>query len=733
MTTLTDIKTGPNRVEGRAKVSGGAIYVNDTLRPNLAHVAFAGSAIASGRIRAIDTRAAEAAPGVIAVFTHETLPPLTEPGGMREPIVALHGDRIHYADQFIAAVVADTTAAAEAAARLITAEYDIDTPIATLDAAEATAFEPEQWNAFRTPTSSRGDADGAVASAPVQIDWTVETAMRQHNPIEANTTAAEWDGDRVTIWNADQYIVETMQIAARALGIPEENVTVLVDYVGGAYGCKVGPWPHTILTAHIARLVGRPVKMALSRRQMYSSAGHMPATRQRIRIGLSDDGRLQGIVHESLSQGPTHDPQYCEWAAMPSRYLYDCENVRTQHLVAPMHNGAPTTMRAPHEGVGLFALDTALDDVSYRLGIDPVELRLRNIPPRDQHFDIPWSTNAQAEVYHAGMEAFGWADRPAEAGTLRDGDELVGIGMASALRPNSKTNAEARASVDAEGRITVASATSEIGTGTPTALSIVAAEELGLPIERINVLMGDSTLPPAPYVAGSVTMASVGSAVLLAVRALKDELGRIAVAQGGSPLFGADAASVTFHGDVLIHSDDPSRRDTFASIAARAEGGAIFAMGRFAPEQTGSNSRSLGAQFVEVRVDPLIGRIRVSRMLGVFAVGRIISPKTARSQATGGMIWGIGEALMEKTDLDPRTARPVNASFLDNYVPVQGDVPEIDVIFLDDTDRDPNPLGSKSIGEVVSTGVAPAIANAIYHATGKRLNKLPVTSEMVLG
>ncbi|MEM9012495.1 MAG: xanthine dehydrogenase family protein molybdopterin-binding subunit [Pseudomonadota bacterium] len=733
MTALTDLKTGPSRVEGRAKVTGTARYANDTMRPGMAHLAFAGAAIARGRVTAIDTSAAEAAPGVIAVYTHLNLPKLTQPGGMREAIVALQGDVIHYADQFIAGVVAETPAAAEAATRLIRAAYDAEPPVSTMDAAMANAFQPEQWNGFRTPTSSRGDADAAYAAAPVRIDWTVETAMRQHNPIEANATMAEWDGDRVTIWNADQYIVETREIAARTFEIPEENVTVLIDYVGGGYGCKVGPWPHTMLTALIAREVGRPVRMALSRRQMYSSAGYMPATRQRLRMGLAEDGRLQAIVHESVCQGPAHDPQYCEWAAIPSRYLYACENVRTQHRVAPMHCGAPTTMRAPHEGVGIFALDTALDELSYRLGIDPVELRLRNIAPRDQHFDLPWSTNAQAEVYRTGAEAFGWSDRPAEVGRLRDGDELIGIGMASALRPNTKTNAEARVSIDAEGQVTVASATSEIGTGTPTALSIVAAEELGVPMDRVTVRMGDASLPRAPFVAGSVTMNSVGSAVLLGARALKERLAEAAVGDEASPLFGLDAAALVANDGAIADPADPTRRETFASVAARADGGEVSALGAFAPEQTGSNSRSLGAQFVEVRVDPLIGRIRVSRMLGVFAVGRIISPKTARSQATGGMIWGIGEALMEKTELDPVTARPVNASFLDNYVPVQGDVPDIDVIFVDDADTDPNPLGSKSIGEVVSTGVAPAIANAIYHATGKRLTRLPITSEMVLG
>ncbi|MEM8772255.1 MAG: xanthine dehydrogenase family protein molybdopterin-binding subunit [Pseudomonadota bacterium] len=732
MSKLTTMKAGLARVDGLQKVRGQARYTGDIVLPRMAYVAFAGAKIASGRVRSIDTTRAEAARGVIAVYTHENTPRLPQPGGMREPIVALQGTRIHYADQFIAAVVAETPAAAEAGAALIEATYAEEAPVATFEAGLANAFEPEAWNAFRTPISLRGDPDAAYEESPQKIDLTVETAMRQHNPLEANTTVAQWRGDKLMIWNADQYIYETKEIAARAFEIPEEDVTVKVDFVGGGYGCKVGPWPHTMLTAQIAKLAGRPVKMVLSRRQMYSSAGHMPATRQHVRMGFESDGRLRAIIHESTSQGPTHDPQYCEWGAMPARYLYDCENVRTQHYVSPMHNGAPTTMRAPHEGAGIFGLDTALDMLAHRLEIDPVALRLRNIPPRDQHFDLPWSTNAQADVYRQGAEAFGWSARNPKPGARRENGELIGMGMASALRPNSKTTAHARVSINGDGEVIVASATSEIGTGTATALTIVAAEALGVSPDQVTVRIGDTSFPRAPYVAGSVTMNSVGSAVLIGARALKARLAQAAVAHEGAPLYGADPETLIAQDGALVDPADPRRRESLAAMARRAEGGGVSEVGTFEPAAATSSSRSLGAQFVEVRVDPLLGRIRVSRMLGAFAVGRVVSPKTARSQATGGMIWGVGEALMEKTELDPATARPVNASFLDNYVPVQGDVPEIDVLFVDDIDTDPNPLGSKSIGEVVSTGVAPAIANALYNATGVRVTSLPIRTETLL-
>jgi xanthine dehydrogenase YagR molybdenum-binding subunit len=710
--TIAFIGQPVSRIDGRQKVTGGATYAAEFDVPGLAHGAIVRSTVANGRIASIDSAAAERAPGVVAVLTHRNAPRLAyrahkavvDPD-VGERLHVLQDDRVSHQGQPIALVIADTLEQANHAATLVRITYASETGTIDITRAEPvlpTRQQPDQPE--RRPSETRrGDPEGAFAAAEVKVDQTYVIPRENHNPIEMHATIAAWDGDRLTLWDKTQWVHNTADEIAAVFGIPAQNIRVVSPFVGGAFGSGLRTWPHVTLAALGARVAGRAVKVMLSRREMYYGVGYRPHTVQRVALGASPDGRLAAIVHDGFQETSTYE-EFTEALLDSSRFLHSCPNVYTRHRLAPMNVHTPTYMRAPGEVSGIFALESAMDELAVALNIDPVELRVRNEPEQDESKKLPFSSRSTRECYRAAAERFGWSRRNPEPRSMRDGRLLIGWGMATATYPMNYAPASARARLLPDGTAEVTSAASDMGPGTWTSMTQVAAETLGLPIERVKFILGDTRLPRAPVHGGSLTMASVGSAVQAACRSAREE----ALARGG-----ANALS-----DAMRRLGQP--------IEATADVKPGDESQRF-------SMHAFGAVFVEVAVDPDLGEARVRRIAGAYEAGRIVNPKMARSQCIGGMIGGIGMALMEHSVVDPRNGRVPNANLAEYAVPLHADTPQImDVIFVEEHDPHVNPLGVKGIGEIAMVGVAPAIANAIFHATGKRIRELPVTPEKLL-
>ena len=544
---------------------------------------------------------------------------------------------------------------------------------------------------------------GALASAEVKVDQTYVIPRENHNPIEMHATIAAWEGDRLTLWDKTQWVGGVAEEIAAVFGIPAENIRVVSPFVGGAFGSGLRAWPHVTLAALGARVAGRPVKLMLSRREMYYGTGFRPHTIQRVALGATRDGRLAAIVHDAHQETSSYE-EYTEALLDASRILHSCPNVHTRHRLAPMNVHTPTWMRAPGEASGIFGLECAMDELAVALNIDPVELRLRNEPEQDESKKLPFSSRSTRECYRVGAERFGWSRRNAKPRSMRDGRLLIGWGMASATYPMNFSPASALAKLLPDGTAEIASAASDMGPGTWTSMTQVAADALGLPIERVKFRLGDSRLPKTPPHGGSMTMASVGSAVQAACRKAREE----AIARGGTN----DLAE--------------AMRRIGQAVEASADSTPSDASQRF-------SMHAFGAVFTEVAVDPDLGETRVRRIVGAYGAGRIVNPKTSRSQCIGGMIGGIGMALMEHSVVDRRNGRVTNANFAEYAVPVHADAPPVmDVIFVDEHDPHVNPLGVKGLGEIAIVGVASAITSAVFHATGRRIRELPVTLEKLL-
>ena len=701
-----------SRVDGRQKVTGGATYAAEFDVPGLAHGAVVRSTVANGRIASIDSRAAERATGVVAVLTHRNAPrlPYREHKALVDAVIGerlhvLQDDRVSHQGQPIALVIADTLEQANHAAMLVRVAYAPETGATDISGAEPVLPTQEKTDqgAGLPPETRRGDPEGALASAEVKVDQTYVIPRENHNPIEMHATIAAWDGDRLTLWDKTQWVHNVADEIAAVFGIPADNIRVVSPFVGGAFGSGLRTWPHVTLAALGARMAGRPVKLMLSRREMYYGVGYRPHTVQRVALGASRDGRLAAIVHDGYQETSTYE-EFSEALLNASRFLHSCPNVYTRHRIAPMNVHTPTYMRAPGEASGVFALESAMDELAVALNIDPVELRLRNEPERDEFEKLPFSSRSTRECYRAAAERFGWSRRNPEPRSMRDGRSLIGWGMATATYPMNYAPASARARLLPDGTAEVTSAASDMGPGTWTSMTQVAAETLGLPIERVRFILGDTRLPRAPVHGGSMTMASVGSAVQAACRRARED----ALARGG-------ANDLT---DAMRRLGQP--------VEASADVQPGDASQRF-------SMHAFGTVFVEVAVDPDLGETRVRRIVGAYGAGRIVNPKTTRSQCIGGMIGGIGMALMEHSVVDARNGRVPNANFAEYAVPVHAAAPPLmDVIFVEEHDPHVNPLGVKGVGEIALVGVAPAITSAIFHATGKRIRELPVTPDKLL-
>ncbi|MER7460038.1 xanthine dehydrogenase family protein molybdopterin-binding subunit [Micromonospora sp. NPDC126480] len=728
------VGSAKQRVEARLKVTGRAPFTADHGTAHgleeVAHAVIVDSSVGRGRITSIDTTEADAVPGVVRVISHANAPTLPyddnagrslNPPGER--LRVFQDDRVLFFGQPVAVVVADTLEAAQHAARLVEVRYDAEDPVTDLGAAPAD--EPVRY--------SRGDAEEALGSAPVRLDLTYRLARNHHNPMEPHATVARWEGDRLTVWDKTQWVGDgTQRELSTVFGLPREQVRVISPYLGGAFGSALRCWPHVTIAALAARETGRPVKLVLTRRQLYTGTGFRPAYEYRLRIGADRHGRVLATDHDIRSETSSYET-FTEAVTAPGQTLYRTPHVRQAYRTVPLDVNTPTWMRGPGFASGVHVLETALDELAHELGIDPIELRRRNEPEQDEVSGLPFSTRRLLECYAVGAREFGWAERNPTPGSTRDGNWLVGIGTASAVCETGRSAARASVQLRVDGTALVQSATSDMGPGTYTSMTQIAADELGVDLDDVVFRLGDSDLPPAPSHSGSKTTASVGSAVLDGARQVRQKAVELAVADTRSPLYGADPADVVVAHGVLRSRNDPARRDSYRALIGRNGRSRLEAIGAYVPPTGQSHSMSAyGAVFAEVGVDSALGLVRIRRMLAVYDVGRIINPLLADSQAVGGMVGGIGMALLERTVTDHRDGRIVNANLADYLVPVSADVHDLRAIFLDGRDDHADPLGVKGLGEVVQVGVAPAIANAVFHATGRRVRELPITVEALL-
>lgn len=730
-----------DRVDGRAKVTGGARYAAEAADfPHLAEAVLVQSTIGAGRIAEIDTRAAERAPGVILVMTHKNAPRLASSKGSPiqpgEGYPLLQDDRILFNGQHIAVVVAESFEQATHAAMLIKARYEHATAPVRLDQALDRLQVPKNFRGGeREPDSKRGDPDAAFAGAPITIDQTYTTPIEHHNPMEPHAAIASWDGDKLALYHSTQGVMGSRLRIAELLGIAQENIHIVSHYVGGGFGCKGSCWPHVTLTAMAARLARRPVRLVLTRRQMFYSNGYRSKTIQRLRLASDKDGKLLAVMHDGKSQTGLVG-EFVEPVGLATEIMYSCANVAVTHRVAPINAAMPTFMRAPGEATGMYALESAMDELAYAAGIDPLELRLRNYAERDEAKNVPFTSKELRACYLRAAEAFGWSRRNPVPRSMRASDGLlIGWGMASATYPGNRSEAGAAIRIECDGTVIVRSATQDIGTGTYTTMTQVAAECLGVPVEQVRAELGDSTMPKAPVSGGSQSSASVLPAVQKAAQSARRQL--LALASGRNapgPLQGARADDLDIAAGFVLRKSDPGKRASLAELMQSTGREAIEATEDAKPgdEENTYSAHSFGAHFVEVGVDPDLGEVRIRRYVAAFAGGRIVNAKTARSQYIGGIVFGLGMALTEEGETDPRSGRVANANIAEYLVPVHADVPDITILQIAEQDSVFNSLGIKGIGELPMVGVAAAVANAVYHATGKRIRDLPIRPDKLI-
>ncbi|AVH58568.1 MULTISPECIES: xanthine dehydrogenase family protein molybdopterin-binding subunit [Streptomyces] len=735
-----------DRVDGRSKVSGTAHYTADHTFDNMSYAFLVGARVASGRVTSIDASEALASEGVLAVLTHENLPRIaTQPplipslAGMPAPgqtFFPLQDDVVHYEGQPVAIVVADTLERAQWAAALVRVTYDETPFVVTIDQGRDQAYEPEAiFAGFIPGRNQRGDINAGLAQADVRIDAEYTYAANNHNPIEPSATTAVWDGDELTLHDATQGVAATQLTVAALLGLTPSKIRVISHFVGGSFGCKAMIWAHPALSAMAARYVERPVKLALTRADMFTSVGFREEQVQHITLGATEEGRLTALRHHKLS--PTsHFDNWAEPSLGVASQMYACPNYEGVYELFRANTMTPTFMRAPGEASGMFALESTMDELAHRIGVDPVELRLRNHTDVDPNTGNPWSSEGLAECLRRGAERFGWQRRAPEPRSHRDGNWLIGYGMATAGYPVYGPNnpQRARARIYADGSAVVQAATPDFGTGVSTVMTQVAADALGIPFERCRFEGGDTVLPTIAAAVGSSGSGMISAAVHTAATNLRDQLIRLAISDAESPLHGADPGAITVQSGRMRLRERPDTGETYSELMHRNFLPDTDATGAWSPssQTTQYGMMTFGAQFAEVAVDVDLGVVRVRRMVGAFAPGRVLNPKTARSQLMGGMIWGLGQALLEANYMDPRRGRWVADSLGDYLIPVNADAPDVDVELVEVEDKIVNPLGVKGVGEVGQVGVAAAIANAIHHATGRRVRKLPITIEDLL-
>ena len=744
------------RVDGPLKVTGGARYPSDMAVAHPAYAYFHTSAIALGRITAIDEREARAVAGVLDIMTWENsagnfapIAILSLGGPGSTSIQPLQSPDIRHANEIVAVVLADSFEAAREASHRLKVTYEERAPTGTFDdpglvVQDAKAADPRFENV------KVGDAAAAFDAAPVKIDQRYATPVQHHNPMELFTTTAQWQGDELTVYEASQFVVGMQHGIAAQLKMDPDKVRLVSHFAGGAFGCKGAVTPRTALIATAARRLNRPVKLVPSRAQGFTLATHRAETRHHVKLAADRDGKITALVHEGEEVSSRPD-SYKVGGTDTTTRMYAISNIASKVTILHADRDTPGFMRAPAEVPYMFALESAMDELAYALNIDPVELRRINDAQVEPVKGLRYSSRSLNQCFSAAAETFGWSRRNPKPMSTTDGDWQVGWGCASAIYPATIGASFARVTLTATGgKVEVAG--HELGTGAYTIYAQTASELLGLPVSKIDVLMGDSRLPPAPLAGGSNNAASISNAIAVACEEIRGKLAAAAVADVRSPLAGADPAGLKL-ADTALRAPD-GRKEALSKATARVGGGVIEVLGGNEPKSVapgslaglrlgklgatgGSRGKDLvkfafGAQFVEVRVHRRTREVHVPRLVGAFAAGRIMNPTTARSQLLGGMTWGVSSALFESTEIDRRTARYTNDNFAEYLIPVNADIPDVEVIFVPETDTQVNPLGIKGVGELGVVGANAAVCNAIFHATGVRIRELPVRIEKLL-
>jgi xanthine dehydrogenase YagR molybdenum-binding subunit len=734
-----------SRLDGYEKTMGRARYTGDISLPDTAYAAIVGATISSGRINAIDRSGALNAAGVIAVLTHENLPALPgEPhllpslvGGPApgQSFFPLQSDEIHYYGQPIAVVVADSYEGAQRAAWLVNTSFDEAPSTTTIDQGRELAYEPQMlFGGLMPAQGARGDVEAALAGAHVVVDAIFHMAANHHNALEPPTTTAVWDADRLTLYDATMGVRATQLTVAHLLGVSLSKIRVISSFVGGSFGSKAMIWPHVTLAAIAAREIGRPVRLALTRPQAFTATGHREEQEHHLRLGATRTGRVTAIRHEKLSI-TSHFDDWAEPATGVSSQIYDVENFAGAHRLIRGNTMTPTFTRGPGESVAAFVLESCMDELAYELEIDPVELRRMNHGPHDPRGN-PWSSDGLPECLGRGAELFGWDQRNPTPRSQRDGEWLIGHGMAAAGYPVAlfMPEQQARARIYEDGSAVIEAGTPEFGTGVGTMMTQVVADALGLPLEAVSYKLGDSDLPNITSAVGSAGSTMVSAAVLEAANALRQRVIALAVSDEQSSLHGADPSAIDVRDGRLTLRDTQDAGESYAELLGRNRQTYAEAIGSWRPPplDTPHGLLTFGAQFADVAVDPDLGLVRVRRMVGAFAPGRVLNPKLARSQLMGGMLWGLSQALLEGNPMDSRSGRWGAISLGEYLVPVNADAPEITVEFVEVEDTGINPLGVKGVGEIGQVGAAAAIANAVFNATGRRIRELPLAAELVM-
>jgi len=721
------------RVDGPLKVTGTAMYTSDYNLPGMLYAMPVCSTIASGAITSIDTSRAEAMPGVKAVYhrtnigrIYRTAPPVGFSGILDERRPPFEDDTIRYYGQYVAVVVALTFEQAVAAADAVTVNYrsekhDVSDHLETDEKPKV--------------DSMRGKPDEAFAAAPVKLDETYATPVETHNPIELHASVASWDGQNFTLYETSQAVMNHRDVVAQMLGVPIENVRVISRFLGSGFGGKLWPWPHCVIAACAARNLNRPVKLVVTRDMMFQNVGHRPRTQQRIRIGATPEGKFVSLMQDSLNHTSILD-DYSEGCSEATGYSYSTPNLRATSGIVRRNVGSPTSMRGPGAVPGLFALESAVDELAIKLNVDPVKLRLMNEPEKDEGLNLPFSARHFVECLNVGAEKFGWAQRNPRVGSMKKDGLTLGWGVAGCSWIAERMGSEASIEFRSDGTARISTATQDIGTGTYTVLSQIVSKQTGIPHDRIEVVLGDTKLPAGPISGGSWATASLIPSVLEAIEKAQQTIYTTAAMTEGTPFFGQKPDAFAFtDGRVHLKDKAPATGVPFEEILSKNN---IRASGQGRSEGTFGNpnrkfsTHSFGAQFAEVTWQPETARLRVSRVVTVIDGGRILNPKPARNQIEGAVVMGVGMALLEETMYDKRYGAPINNNLADYMLTTNADSPEIDVTFLDYPDKVLNAMGARGVGEIGLAGIAAAITAAVYHATGVRVRELPVRIEDLL-
>ena len=722
-----------NRVDGFAKVTGSATYSAEYKTTGVVYACLVGSTIAKGRIKTIDTKKAEWAPGVLAVITHLNA---DKPSGYQkakdkrnfgQPLQIFKDDSVLYYDQPIALVIADTFERMRYAASLVKADYFKEEHSTELHKAadKERKIDTDKGNDYH-----RGEHDGYKnAEVVLETEYTIPTEV--HNPMELANIIAKWDGNKPILYTKSQGVEGTRRSVAGVFDVPVEDVEVHAEYIGGAFGMGLHTWPYEIAALIGAKKLNRPVKLVLHREQMFTNVGFRPYTIQKMGLGATKDGKLTGLTHEAVAMTSSYE-DFMEGTVNMSRFIYDCPNVSTRYRIVPLDTCTPIWMRGPGEATGSFALESAMDELAYKLNLDPIEFRKRNYAEKDQEQNKPWSSKFLLECYEAGMERIGWNNRKNEPGSVKEGNWLVGYGMGTGTFGCYRSPTSVKAKFLANGDLVLQCSVNDMGPGTATMMTAIGAEVIGLPSENVIIEMGKSGLPKGPTQGGSATTSSVGSAVHDACNLLVNKI--IELGSKNSALKGIAITDLTFENGAVSSKKDKSKSVTLATLLSsnKLEDFEVENLSKAAEEAKKYSIYSFSVHFVKVLVNPNLGKIRLAHVVSCADIGTVISQKTSAGQMFGGAVGGIGMGLMEALEIDHRFGRPINNNFADYHVPVNADIEKQEVFFVNKKDPISNPMGTKGLGETALVGMAPAIANAVFNATGKRVRDLPITLDKII-